>query len=325
MRGCLQVVTINKLVIIHTMRTLSIILLFSLLSYNNLALSQESLMYGEVRLDEVQTQKGAENVEEVQIFGMKYKKNGFYRDSTLKGSIYYSSKGEEIERTIYFGKKNNLMHRKKYDYDLAGNVLSFDEYRSQKGGGVLGKSVDYFYDDQNRLIKQVISLATITYEYYPDGRLLSKSYTYNNGGTENGEPWVMLFEYDERGNLIHADQDTTGSLQTSFYNEKNQLIRHDYYPGYAYSTYEYDSLGNCSKQVDYTLGKKGWEEQTFVFKYDSEGRITHSYSSGKKGRLYLDQEWVYFKDGRLKAEYFYVKNKRKWVNRYYYQYYPFKD
>jgi hypothetical protein len=285
--------------------------------------SQESLLLGEIKLDEIQPQKGDENLEIVMIYGKKYKKNGYYKDSINKGSIYYNSRGDLLENTTFSGKKNRNKYVKKYLYDLFGNVTSFD-YQISTDGVVIGKTVDFFYNDRGKLTRQVISLANITYNYNTSGKLSSKKYYYNNGNDTFGAPWSIYFKYDENGNLIHADHDTSGNVQTSFYNDKNQLIRHDYYPGVAYSTYFYDEQSNCVKQIDYEIGKKGWDSTAFVFAYDKADRLIMSSSSNKKGKISIDQEWIYFEDGRLKAEIFYRKNKKKWVNRYYYEYYPFK-
>jgi hypothetical protein len=283
---------------------------------------QESLLLGELKLNAIQTTQGKKNLEEVIIYGKKYKNSGNYKDSVVKGTIYYSSRGNEINRTTYSGKNNENTYVRKYFYNLENKVVSIDNQMTTNGE-VLGKSWEFYYNEDGLISRQIISLANITYNYSTEGKIKNKKYYYNNGNGTFGEPFIILFEYDFLGNLIHADADTSGSLQTSFYNDKNELIRHDYYPAVAYTTYRYDENGNCIEQMDFEISNKGWDSIQYVFTYDSNNRLLTS-ATTKKGKAYIDQEFIYFEDGRLKAEILYRKNKKRWVNRYYYQYYPFK-
>ena len=114
-------------------------------------------------------------------------------------------------------------------------------------------------------------------------------------------------------------------MQTSFYNHLNQLVKHDYYPGIAYTTYEYDTLGMCSRQVDYELGKKDWDSTVYVYNYDTEGRLIRSSSSKKKGKITTDQEWIFNQKGQVIQEIIYQKGKKRWIYEYTYEYYPFKE
>lgn len=303
---------------------MKLIISLFLLTLCYIPFAQESLLLGEIKLDEIQTEKDTNGVEQVVIYGMKYKKNGHYKDSVVKGVLDYSHSGDLVMKTLYGGKKNQNSYVKKYQYDLYGYVTSYDFQVTTKNG-VNGQSNDFFYNTKHQVTKQVITLATIAYSYYPDGRISKKMYYYNNRGETDTEPWTILFEYDQNKNLIHADTDTSGNIQTSFYDDKGQLIRHDYYPGVAYTTYKYDSTGNCIKQTDYELGKKDWDSTVYLFAYDTEGRLISSSSSDKRGKISKDQEWVYNSKGQLVMEVFYKRNKPKWINRYNYTYYPFKE
>lgn len=293
------------------------LLYFSVLVISSITMGQESLLLGELRTDEIKPSRIDEKFNKCLIIGYKYKKKGNHKDSTIVGIEDYSKKGELVCRTTFSGKKNRDSYKKTYHYDRQGNVIGY-EYLITRGGTVLGQTVDFTYDHANQLSSQTISLATIRYSYYPDGRLLYKSYFYNNRAQEDSEPWKIYFEYDEKNNLIHADTDTTGNLQTSFYNDKNELIQHDYYPGVAFSTYKYNDNKNCIRQVDYERGRKDWDSTVFIFAYDNRGNLIQSSSSGKNGKIYLDRQWEYNSDGMLVSEIAYVKNKARKIYFYYY-------
>jgi hypothetical protein len=279
--------------------------------------TQESLLLGELKSDEIQIDIRTDHVKKALIFGYKYKKKNNYKDSTIKGIEDYSMKGELTNRTTFGGKKNQTSYSKKYGYDSQSNVISYD-YIISGNGETIGQTADFFYSSK-RLTRQVISLANINYNYHPDGRLKSKAYYYNNRGEIDSDPWTIWFVYDDNKNLIHADADTTKGIQTSFYNEKNELIKHDYYPGVAFSTFSYDENGNCSKQVDYELGKKDWDSTIFIFQYDDKNRLVRSSRQVKKGKVRVDKDWKYNAQDQLEYELFYRKGKPKYIYKYYYE------
>lgn len=285
---------------------------------------QESLLLGEIKLDEIQPKKNLHNVETVTIYGMKYKKRGNYKDSIVKGTIEYLSSGLMMENVVFGGKKNRDRYIKKYDYDAYGNIVAYDNMYMSKGG-ILNRRSTYSYNNENQVIAQEISLANIVYSYFPDGRLKTKSYYYNNNGVKDTEPWTTYFIYDQDKNLIHADTDTSKWEQTSFYNENNQLILHNYYPGIAYSTYRYDSTGNCIRQVDYEKGKKDFDSTVFTFEYNDQGQLTKSSTQNRRGKIIPEKEMFYDEKGQKIAEIFYQRGKPKWLNRYQYLYYERRE
>lgn len=280
---------------------------------------QESLLLGELKLDEIQTELRSDGTEKIMIYGSKYKNSGVYKDSTLKGFMDYSKDGELLNRTSFGGKNNAVKYTRKYKYDDQHRVLSFD-YIISGNGEIIGQTSDFIYVG-DYLARQIISLANIAYNYHPDGRIKSKSYYYNNKGEIDTKPWILWFIYNEDNNLINADPDSTSDLQTMFYNDNGQLIKNDYYPGVAYSTFEYDNNGNCTRQVDYEFGKKDWDSTVFVFNYDPENRLIRSGTENKKGKVLVEKDWKYNSKGQLEYELFYQGNKPKYIYRYNYSYF----
>ena len=289
-----------------------------LLSFSSLR-AQESLLLGEMKLDEIQTQIRKDNVQKVLIYGSRYKKNGVYKDSTFKGFEDYSNEGELLNRTTFGGKKDEISYTKKYAYNKDHLVTKYD-FLISGNGEIIGQSSDFTYY-QDRISKQIISLANISYYYYEDSRIKSKSYYYNNRGEIDSEPWTIWFIYDENKNLIDADNDTSNQKQTMFYNENMQMIKNDYYPGVAYSTFAYDQKGNCTRQVDYEMGKKDWDSTVFIFQYDDKNRLIRSATENNKGKLMVEKDWKYNAKGQLLYELYYKKNKPKYIYRYSYEYF----
>ncbi|MCB9223110.1 MAG: hypothetical protein H6582_02945 [Crocinitomicaceae bacterium] len=277
-------------------------------------MTQESLLLGEIKLDEIQTELRYDQAEKVQIYGSRYNKKNIYKDSTLKGFENYSKDGELLDRTTFGGKNDQVSYSKKYRYDDKHRVVAYD-FIISGNGDIIGQTADFLYIG-NRLNKQVISLANIHYNYYSDGRLRSKSYYYNNRGEIDAEPWILWFIYDDNKNLIHVDADSSTDVQTMFYNEANLLIKNNYYPGVAYSTFSYDEKGNCIRQADFEMGKKDWDSTIYIFQYDSKNRLVRSGTENKKGKLIVEKDWKYNEKDQLVYELFYHKSKPKYIYRY---------
>ncbi|MEX1002691.1 MAG: hypothetical protein WDZ35_11300 [Crocinitomicaceae bacterium] len=285
------------------------------------SLSQESLLLGEIRHDEVQPEKTSKGIQKISIYQFRYKKNNHYKDSTLQGVQDFSEEGLKVKRISFFGKKNQHYINSHYEYNASGSVVKRKEIL-HADGDLTAQLSTFEYNAAGQLVRQITSLASITYDYFQDGRLKTKTYYYNErGGFGDSEPWIHYFIYNGAQQLIHVDTDTTSDEQTSFYNEKGELIRHDYYPGFAYTTYTYDERGNCTKQVDYEMGKKDWDSTVFEFAYDSKDRLILSSSSNKRGKINRDQKWVYTQDGNVDYIIEYKRNRPKLLYRYYYDYY----
>src|SRR5690606_9760219 len=106
---------------------------------------------------------------------------------------------------------------KRYKYDGNGKVIQFDNMTIESGS-INNKRAEFSYNAKGQVTEQVISLATINYNYFPDGRLKTKAYHYNKAGGTGNDPWTIYFIYDENKRLMHADSDSNSTVQTSFYN-----------------------------------------------------------------------------------------------------------
>ena len=293
---------------------ITILFLFTQLST---IFSQESLLLGEQKLDEIKPQKVSPEIQKISIYQFKHRKRRTYKDSTLQGIQQYDENGLLTERLSFYGKKNESFVKYGYDYDKTGNVTVYKR-RVQNNEGITLQTASFAYDSNNRVKKQIISLATIEYDYHEDDRLEKKTYYFSGGGSDT-EPWIHYFFYNKNKQLIHVDTDSTSDEQTSFYNEDGELIMHEFYPGYGYSTYAYDDDGNCTRQVDYEKVKEDWDSTVYLFEYDEKNRLTHTSSSNKRGKIWRDQKWVYFEDGRINYIIEYKRNRPKWLYRYYYE------
>jgi hypothetical protein len=279
------------------------------------------LLLGEQKADEVYFVPRKDSVKKIAVYGYRYHKKGKYKDSTLIKIEEYGTNGMLIAKVHIIGKKGDRWSRYNYTFNEKDEMVSF-QYNYNGPDGNYGKSGDFEYNISGQLTLQVHSLANIKYTYYKDGRMKTKSYSYNNGNSENRNGWTDFYIYDEKNNLIHVDQDSSSKKQTSFYNEKNELVRNDYYPGVAYSTFSYDENGNCSSQMDYELNDNDdWDSTLYRFNYNNENRLTTTASSKKKGRITLDEERVYDPNGRLLKIILYRKGKRRSVKKYFYESY----
>lgn len=294
------------------------ILCFISNSSNNHA--QESLLLGEFKLDELMVPKRIDGAEKSVIYQYKYSRKNKYKDSVLVGIENYTTNGELLIRTSFYGKKQAYVIKKIYTYDKNSRLLTYEITQRTKAG-VLGKYTAFEYNEKGQAIEQHTSLANIIYAYLKDGRLSSKAYFYQNKGEIDSDAWFQYFEYDSLKNLIHVDNDTSGNVQTSFYDNQNRLIKHEYYLGVAYSTYKYNDRNDCIRQVDYSRNKRDWDSTVFVFDYDHEGRLIRSSSSAKNGKILKDREWNYNLDGQLTSEILYVKGKPNKRYRYFYSYF----
>jgi hypothetical protein len=281
--------------------------------------AQESLLLGEQKSEDVYFEKKTDGVEKIIKYISKYKKKGNYKDSIMIGFEDYNPDGTLKSKTAIRGKGDKKTYQQfKYEY-ANEQMISFLFMQSGRDGSY-GRNGKFEYDSEGRLALQEHSMANIRYDYHEDGRMKTKSYFYNNKGADESKPWVNYYLYDSLNHLKHVDTDPNSTKQTTFYNEKNELVKNDYYPGVAYSTYKYDEKGNCTEQVDYEVEKKGWDSITYIYTYMPDNKIATSGTKDKKGRIWLSEEHVYLENGNLKSILYYRKNKRKTIKKFFYEY-----
>ena len=282
--------------------------------------SQETLLLGEQRAEEVYFIAHKDTVKKIAVYGYRYSKKANYKDSTLLKIEEYGTNGMLLAKVNIIGTKGDRWSKYNYTFNEKDEMISF-QFLYNGPDGNYGKSGKFSYNAQGLLITQEHALANIKYDYHEDGRIKTKSYFYNNGDSESSNGWTDHYKYDENNNLIHVDQDASSNKQTTFYNDKNELVRNDYYPGVAYSTFTYDSLGNCNQQVDYELNKNDWDSTLYQFSYNSDNLLATTLSSKKKGRITVDEERFYDNRGRIIRIIVYRKNKKRALKKYFYENY----
>lgn len=278
---------------------------------------QESLLPGELKLEEIKIQPKAPELEKIEGYLAKYKKKKSPKDSVKVVTELYNHLGLLTSKTTV--NPNNPAQFSKLSYGYFNDQLVEYAWIQNNNGAIDGRTGTFKYDAKGRCIEQTHSLAIIKYSYDQEGKLTTKSYHYNNGNASS-EPWVHHYIYDDNGWLIHVAEDPESKEQTYFYDSTGQLILNDYYPGVAYSTYAYDEKGNCTQQVDFEMGKKGWDSTAYVFTYYPDGKIKSTGIVKKKNRVWNTEEYVYNARGEMSVVYYLRRNKRKRMKRFYFSY-----
>ena len=133
----------------------------------------------------------------------------------------YDKRGNTVSETFYsdnysythlreYNEKNQLIKESEiyddgekytvtYTYDARGNLIR-EVFESSYGSG---STTEYFYDDNNNMIKEIGPYETITYTYDANGNLILLAHS---SGTNR------VYTYDENGNLIRE-------VQTSSYSD----------------------------------------------------------------------------------------------------------
>jgi len=152
------------------------------------------------------------------------------------------------------------------DYDYGTNdLVSKRNYRL----GDTSKDVQYFYDENDSLVKVALDSDEIHYLYDDLGRLKEKNinnkinshYTYLSHGKKtsftidkeviNGDSYQ--YTYDKAGNItdIYKNNELVKSYQ---YDHFYQLVKEDDYVLQKSYGYQYDKEGNMLERVEYSIG-----------------------------------------------------------------------
>lgn len=126
-------------------------------------------------------------------------------------------------------------YREVIEYDSNGNWTKWDSMNSENWEVVSSNERRYTYNDMNQVVKE---------EHF---------------FSEGGEPYVITYEYDTQGRVIHSTEGDSTEI-TYLYDEKNGLLskkietwKGDFFPwetSYEYE-YEFDSNQNLIKEVQY--------------------------------------------------------------------------
>ncbi|WP_352230385.1 RHS repeat-associated core domain-containing protein [Kitasatospora phosalacinea] len=216
-----------------------------------------------------------------------------------------------------------------YTYDAADRLKTFAEpltgttltygynTRSQLSTVKYGTADQrtYSYDDLGNLTGDNLTTATgtavssLTYTYFPSGRLKTKTttglagagtntYTYDQAGrlsTWNNGTTPTSYGYDANGNL------TANGLNTATYNQRNQLTGNSLGTTYTYTprgTRSSATTGGATTTATYDAYDNLTAQQGQTYSYDALGRLaqsgTHTFTyTGAGGTLTSDGTETY--------------------------------
>ena len=175
-------------------------------------------------------------------------------------------------------------------------ITLVSQKRTYAPDGALTNTVDYTYDDQGNLIKQISSAPnignyeTIEYSYNAEGLLIEKTvtndsntctviYTYNEDDLcvkettiiSGSEQVTAIYTYDASGNMLSVEYPGIYTLFNT-YNADNQLIRQTSSNGY-YHNYVYDTAGRLVCVLYYDRDGHQLEDRTEYWEYSDESII----------------------------------------------------
>ncbi len=203
----------------------------------------------------------------------EYKSRSVYTEHLKKASI---SNGEyEFDRfgnvTYYLSydgnntDENSDSYKKEYDYNSDGTVKTERIYF----GGELSITVNYEYDSQKRVIREI----RFTGENHQDSYVTD--YTFNAAGLLisvkisdlNSKKLLssLEYKYDSAGNMIESTENV--------YEGKVSVL-------YKKITHKYDAQGNCIAEK---YSGKDPASFTIEYKYDKDGFIIEENSSSESG------------------------------------------
>lgn len=230
-------------------------------------------------------------------------KHGKSSDSLLKSSIQRVEMLNRQENTFTQQLDSmvsvDMMTSYIFQYDERYNIAHLT------GTGLFNMNEDFYYDDQNRVVRFIVSYFGMYYS--------QTEFTYNSQGWVTEElvydyddnVWVydykIVYSYDNDGNLLLAQTyEYQPYSEVWKYNEK---VEHTYTNGhltlstqyewndnteswdYDYKTeYNYNSDGYISEQFDYSFGWDSWIH---------EGRTTYTYDNNFNCEYQIEYEYDY--------------------------------
>ena len=203
----------------------------------------------------------------------EYKSRSVYTEHLKKASI--SNEEYEFDRfgnvTYYLSydgnntDENSDSYKKEYDYNGDGTVKTERIYF----GGELSITVNYEYDSQKRVIREI----RFTGENHQDSYVTD--YTFNAAGLLisvkisdlNSKKLLssLEYKYDSAGNMIESTENV--------YEGKVSVL-------YKKITHKYDAQGNCIAEK---YSGKDPASFTIEYKYDKDGFIIEENSSSESG------------------------------------------
>lgn len=225
---------------------------------------------------------------------------------------FYDNRGnviKEIETSCLWGSHSRVT--REFIYDTNNNLVKTFTTNSDGSHSV----VDYVFDDQGRVVKEIIIInsGSARYSYYTydeSGRLTKKidensngkqtvyDYTYNENGdvlTEtttlpDGNVGTKTWTYDENNNLVKTEQGEV--ILSYYYDENNNLIKETYEDQYESNAvtkeYTYDENGNMIKYVEST----SYGDYVYEYVYDDVGNLIKKTEVSPFGSTYVSEMTV---------------------------------
>ena len=205
-------------------------------------------------------------------------------DSWLTKTYYYDSQNRLIQQIDDSADSALGESCFSFQYDFVGNILSSRERHGLSAPDVLLSS--YLYDDR--------------------GRLVSGSYSLNNGKSA-----TIKYEYDAVGRMKKAryGDEINGFDEEYSYGISGSLLRKKS-PYFAMGLRYHDPLMSSSTPSwDGNISEWSWHydpdgnEQTYAFSYDKLSRLTNTeqYINGNLNDLFVEKELTYDKNGNLSS------------------------
>ncbi len=226
----------------------------------------------------------------------------------------YDSVNQIVSEFKYDRSKNKLLQYGSchYEYDLRGNLTTYEENRFYANGIILkdtsrftydnrnnlltmpyytGENNTYYYDEKDNLIQRIKN-----YEEFGENDLFTYTYNernnltsvlikrYDNEKKEYVDRFLHTYSYDNKDNLLYhfldewnKDKERWENKNRDFfdYDERNNLIRDSRYK----KRNCYDCYDEENKISDYTYDEKNnliWEVregEDCKYSYDQQGRI----------------------------------------------------
>lgn len=227
------------------------------------------------------------------------------KENSLKYTYDYDSVGRLIRQEIQ-NLSGTHVGSTEVNYDVRNNVtkvasefggfVATDEYMYSSNSGATdaatfakdnlisrykingSKTVDYYYDDLNRLVEKNLRLNNIpiltNYSYVASNR--GSVYTTTQLASESLDNIKYSYYYDKVGNITRIRtsdtlDDTTinENYRTYEYDNKNQLTKEVNASNGVTTNFTYDSLGNITKKV-----QSGAVSKTINYRYGNDGKTS---------------------------------------------------
>lgn len=206
----------------------------------------------------------------------------------------YDSLGRMIQ-DAYASADGKTSYRYSYTYDEADRILTYEEYDSRYATG----RTEYTYDATGRLTKEIYSntenySSQTEYTYTTDGKITEKV-TVSGKNKDR-----TLYTYDANGNLIREARTVSHNDRVT----ENHAV-----------DYTYDEAGN---KLTRTESREGTPLRVEEWTYSEAGQVLTYRELDGAGNVGEGLKYVYYPDGKVDEECFYIADTEELVTYYLY-------